>query len=179
MPIPILISSSPKGTTVDTLCRYLRCLFDIYSNEGDPKNKKAQRRRMQGCIETVASLVCCTDVQLDWFGEVREVLSDLVHSDGTSGLSTIRSNAPFAVRWTCLSLVTIRKMVMVEGNKIRELAGFTVGGIAQFQPDYGSSETAAAHGADMIDECLETLRKYVELSNPGTRIGLKEKSGAS
>jgi hypothetical protein len=53
-------------------------------------------------------------------------------------------------------------MVMVEGNKIRELTGFTVGGIAQFQPDYGSSETAAIHGADMIDECLETAWRHVE-----------------
>ena len=125
---------------------------------------EARRRRMQGCIETVASLVCCTDVQLEWFGDVRAVLSDLCPTDGTSGLSTIRSNASFTVRWTCLSLVAIRKMVMVEGRRVQELAGFAVGRIAQFHSDYGASdpETAALHGAGMIDECLEMAWEHVE-----------------
>jgi len=41
-------------------------------------NEEERRRRVYGCIEIAASLVCCTDVQLGWFGEIGEltVLSD-------------------------------------------------------------------------------------------------------
>jgi hypothetical protein len=156
------IPSSPKGTIVDDLCGYVKGMFGIYSNEGDPNNKKAQRKRIHGCVETVASLVCCTDVQLGWFGKVGEVLSDLGPTEGATELSTIGSNPSFTVRWTCLSLVAIRQMVVVEGKRIQERARTAVDGIARFQSDYGDPDATAFNGAQRIDEYLKTAWKHVE-----------------
>jgi Family of unknown function (DUF6535) len=145
---------SPRGTIVDGLCRYVRDVFGIYRNEADPKNKKAQRKRMQGCIETAASLVCCTDVPLGLFGEVGEVLSDLE--------SAAISDPSFTIRWTCLSLVAIRQMVVGGGNRIRERAKSAVEGIAQFQPYYGDPNETAFDGAKGINEHLKTAWQHVE-----------------
>jgi hypothetical protein len=66
---------------------------------------------MRGCVETAASLVCCTGVELGLFGEVGEVLSEVGDKERTNDPLTIRSNPLFTVRWTCLSLVAIWKMV--------------------------------------------------------------------
>jgi len=125
-------------------------------------NKEARRRRMHGCTETAASLICCTDIRLGQFGEVGELLSELGRSEKINELSTIRSNPSFTIRWTCLSLVAIRQMVMDEGNRVRELAGFAVSGIARFQLVYGAPDEAATGGAEEIDEYLKTAWEHVE-----------------
>jgi len=155
-------SSPPEVTTVGDLCRCVRYLFETYNNEGHSMNKEARRRRIHGCIETAASLVCCTDIRLGQFGEVGEVLSELGRAERINELSTIRSNPSFAVRWTCLSLVAFRQMVMVEGNRVRELAGFAVSGIARFELVYGAPDAAALRGTRRIDDYLITAWERLE-----------------
>ena len=60
-------------TTVYDLCGYTWYIFNTYSNEGEFMDTDARRRRMRGCVETVTSLVCCTEVNLDSFGGVGKV----------------------------------------------------------------------------------------------------------
>ena len=134
-------------------------------------NKEARRRRMHGCTEAAASLVCCTNVQLGQFGEVGEVLSELGHTEKVYEPSTIRSNPSFTVRWTCLSLVAIRQMVMGESNRIRELAAFAVSGIARFQLGYGAPDAAALNGAQKIDDYLRRAWEHVEELHRAFKFG--------
>ena len=132
-----------KGTTVSNLSRCVRYFFETYSNEGDSMDPEERRRRMRGCVETAASLVCCTEVELDLFGEIGEVLrqlSALGDKEGTNDPLIISSNPSFTVRWTCLSLVAIWKMV--NGNRLQELAKFALDGITYSQPDYEASTAA-------------------------------------
>ena len=160
---PLDLLHPPEGTTVDHLCKYVQDLFGTYNKEGQSMNKEAQRKRIRGCIEAAASLVCCTNIPLGRFGEVGEVLSEVGHTENINDLSTIRSNPSFAVRWTCLSLVAFRQMVIAEGNKIiRELAGSAVSGIARFQFGYVAPDGATLHGAQRIDHCLKTAWEHVE-----------------
>ncbi len=139
----------------------MRSLFEAYNS----MNREARRGRMQGCIEAVASLVCCTNVQLGWFGEVGEVLSEVCPTDsegvkGVNELSEIRSNPSFTVRWTCLSLMCIRQKVMVEGNTIPELAESAWSGIDRFRSD--APDAATLQGPQGIDEYLKMAWKHVE-----------------
>jgi hypothetical protein len=140
------------GTTVYDLCRCVRYFFGTYSNEGDLMDTKERRRRMRGCVETAASLVCCTEVELGRFGEVGEVLSEMGDKERTNDPLTIRSNPSFTVRWTCLSLVAIWNMV--DGNRVQELARFALDGIARFQTEYGAPDTMALAAAQRIDDYL-------------------------
>ena len=140
------LPSPREGTTVSNLCSCVRYFFEAYSNEGDFKDTEERRRCMRGCVETAASLVCCIEVKLDLFGEVGEVLSALGHKERTNHLSTISSNPLFTMRWTCLSLVAIRKMVNVD--KLQVLAKFALDGIVYLQPDYDTMGLTAARRID-------------------------------
>jgi hypothetical protein len=132
------LSSVREGTTVYELCRRVRYFFETYKDEGNFMDAGIGRtRRMRGYVETAASLVCCTGVELGLFGEVGEVLSEVGDKEKTNNPLTIRSSPSFAVRLTCLSLVAIRKMVDDNGLRLQELAKFALDAIAHLQTDYG------------------------------------------
>jgi hypothetical protein len=139
------LASSREGSTVYELCRCVQNFFYAYNNEGDFMDTKERQKRMRGCVETAASLVCCTGVELDLFGEVEKVLSKVLSKLGdkeqTNDPLTIISNPLFTVRWTCLSLVTIWKMV--DANLLQELAKFALDGFARLHIEYGSPDTMA------------------------------------
>jgi len=169
-PADVQVNPSPglphprEGSPVFNFCARVRQMFETYDNEKDSLND-ATRKQMQGCVETVACLVFCADVPSSWFGDIGEVgkvLGEVGHNERVNKPLTIRSNPPFAARWTCLSLVAIRQMVMAPGNRVRELAGFAVSGIARFRLDYGAPDVAAFNGAERIDEYLKTAWEHVE-----------------
>ena len=146
--------SPREGTTVYNLCKCVRYFFRTYINEGDSLNAEERLRRMRVFVETAASLVCCTDVELGLFGEVGEVLSELGDKERTNDPLTIISNPLFTMRWTCLSLVGIRKMV--DGNKIKQLSKFALDGIAQFQAGFGDPDARALMAAQRFDDYLKS-----------------------
>jgi hypothetical protein len=152
---------SPR-TTVYNLCRCVRYFLETYDYKEYSKDTKERRRSMRVCVETVASLVCCTNVELGLFGEVGEVLSDLGDNERTRDLLTTISNPLFTLRWTCLSLVAIRKMVDV--NRIQELAKIALDGIAGFQKAFGDPDSLALAAAQRIDNYLKkALAPVVDL----------------
>ena len=155
--------SSPDVIAINDLCGHVRHMFETYNSDGGRSiNNDTQRRRIHGYIETAASLVCCTDIQLGQFGEVGEVLSEVGLTEEINKLSTIRSDPSFAVRWTCISLVAFRQMVMNEGNRVRELAGFSMSGIARFEAVYSPPYGTPLLGARRIDEYLRKAWQLVE-----------------
>jgi hypothetical protein len=137
------LASAREGSTVHELCRCVRNFFYAYNNEGDFKDTEERQWRMRGCVETAASLVCCTRVELGLFGKVEKVLSKVLSKLGdkerTNDPSTIISNPLFTVRWTCLSLVAIWKMV--DANMLQELAKFALDGFSRLHTDYGIPDT--------------------------------------
>jgi hypothetical protein len=167
-PADVQVNSSPniprpREDPVINFCARVRQMFETYNNEKDSPNETA-RKQMQGCVETVACLVFCADIPSNWFGDIREVgevLSEVGHYERVNKPLTIRSNPRFAARWTCLSLAAIRQMVMAPGNRVRELAGFAVSGIARFH-DYGAPDIAALKGAERIDGYMKTAWEHVE-----------------
>ena len=141
------LSSAREGTTVYELCRRVRYFFETYKDEGNFMDTRIGRTgtgRMRGYVETAASLVCCTGVELGLFGEVGEVLSEVGDKEKTNNPSKIRSSPLFAVRLTCLSLVAIRKMVGNNGLRLRELAKFALDGIARLRTDYSHHQNTMA-----------------------------------
>ena len=103
-----------------------------------------RRRRLRGCVETAASLVCCTGIELGLFGEVGEALGKVGNEEETDDSLKIRSSPSFAVRLTCLSLVAIRKMVYDNRRQLREVTNISLDGIAHLQTDYGYSQNTMA-----------------------------------
>ena len=116
---------------------------------------------MRGCVESAASLVCCTGVELDLFGEVGEMFSTLGDKERTNDPLTIISNPLFTVRWTCLSLVAIRKML--HSDRVQELARIALDGIAHFQTGFADPDalTAAQRKVERIDYYLKNAWEHV------------------
>ena len=134
-------ATAREGSTVYELCRCVRNFFYTYNNEGDFVDMKERQKRMRGCVETTASLVCCARVELGLFGKVEKILSKLGDKERTNDPSAIILNPSFTVRWTCLSLVAIWKIV--DANELQELAKFALDGFARLHTDYDISNTMA------------------------------------
>ncbi|KAH9998777.1 hypothetical protein BJV77DRAFT_712173 [Russula vinacea] len=157
------LPSPHEGTTVRNLSRGVQHLLKTYSNEEGFMDTMERHKRMRLCVEAVASLVCCTDsteVELGLFGEVEDVgkvLSELGDKERTNGLLTIRPNLSFTVRWTCLSLVAIWKML--DSDSVQEAAKFALDGISHFLTGHDDPDTMALTAALRIDDYLTKNRR--------------------
>ena len=152
------LSSPREQATVYYLSRFVWHFFGTYLNETDFINAEERLRRMRIVVETVASLVCCTDVELGLFrvgpGRVGEVLSELGDKERTNDPLTIISNPLFTMRWTCLSLVGIR--TMIDGNQIKQLSKFALDGITHFQTGFDNPDVGALTAAQRLDGYLKS-----------------------
>jgi len=115
---------------------------------------------MRACVEAAASLVCCIDFRLDWFGDVGKLISEIGHIEHIDQSPTTTSDPSFIIRWTCLSLVAIQQIL--SGDQLKVLARYAVGGMARSQSEYGQPDETAWKNAQRIDSCLKTAWQRVE-----------------
>ena len=115
---------------------------------------------MRACVEAAASLVCCIDFRLEWFGEVSKLVSEIGHMEMIKEPLISRSDLTFTVRWTCLSLMVTQQML--GRNRVKNLAAFAVSGLTRIQPDIGRADEAALRSARGIDERLKMAWECAE-----------------
>ncbi|KAH8985745.1 hypothetical protein EDB86DRAFT_2320202 [Lactarius hatsudake] len=142
------------GATIDTISRCMRNLFESCNNRSLFENEEARHKRMRACVEAAASLVCRIDYQLDWFGEVSKVVSEISHIEKVNSPTTT-SDSSFIMRWTCLSLVDIQRILGRRPLRVTLLAGSAVSGLARFQLEHGQPDEMGGEDAQRIDECLK------------------------
>ncbi|KAI9456390.1 hypothetical protein BJY52DRAFT_564156 [Lactarius psammicola] len=149
-----------EGTSVDTICQCVRYLFETCDNHSYFPNEEARRRRMRACIEAATSLVCCIGFRLEWLGEVGKLISEIGHIEKINQSPTTTSDPSFIVRWTCLSLVVIQRVL--GSNRLRAPAGDAVSGLARIQLEYEQQDEAGWRSARWIDKSLKTAWERVE-----------------
>jgi hypothetical protein len=175
-PRPSTLSGLPvRGDIVPDLCRRIQRLFETCNHRGSFVNEDEWHRRSRGCVETAASFVFCLGADINSFGDIGKVLSDLGSAESTREVSASSLNRTFTTRWTSLSLVAIRNMlkspqleVCVSG--IRQ----TLGTLSQGN---GSSTLEMALGSSRrIDEqfveawdCVDRLRQAFLALGEGNR----------
>ncbi|KAH9059232.1 hypothetical protein EDB87DRAFT_820539 [Lactarius vividus] len=124
---------SLEGSTVYTISRCVRYLFETCNNHNHFESDDARRRRMRACVDAAASLVC-------YMEKINEP-------------ATSRSDQSFAVRWTCLSLMAAQHTL--RSDPLQVLARYAVSGLTRFQPDVGRADEAALKTVQWIDERLK------------------------
>ncbi|KAN0133588.1 hypothetical protein V8E53_008576 [Lactarius tabidus] len=161
-PAPLMHHSSlfPEGTAGDTICRCVRYLSETCSNLNNFPNEDARRRRMRACVEVAASFVCCINFKLDWFGEVGKLVSEIGRIENINESPTITSDQSFIIRWTCLSLVSIQRIL--NSNRLQVLAGYAVSGLVRFPIEYEQPDGTGLRCAQKIEECLKRAWERVE-----------------
>ena len=115
---------------------------------------------MRTCVEAAASLVCCTGFQLEWFGEVNKLVSEIGLIEDINDSQATTSDQSFIIRWTCLSLVSIQQVL--GSNRLQVLAGHVVSGLARFQSEYGQPDETGSRSAQKIEDRLKMAWKPVE-----------------
>ncbi|KAN0136301.1 hypothetical protein V8E53_005906 [Lactarius tabidus] len=143
----------PKGTSVHTISRCVRYLFETCNNHNSFTNKGARHRRMRACIEVTVPLICRSGFQLDWFGEISELVSEIGHIEQINQSPTSGSDLLFVRSWTCLSLMVTPQIL--NNNQVRMLARLAVGGLGRYQSTFGKPDEAAQKNAQTIDSYLE------------------------
>jgi len=68
-------------------------------------------RRTRAFVETTASLVCCAGAEVGQFGDIVELLGDIGSDQNVRESLTTGKDLSFVMRWTCLSLVAIRRVL--------------------------------------------------------------------
>ena len=161
-PAPLMHHSSrfPEGTAGDTICRCVRYLFETCKNHSYFENEEARHRRMRACVEAAASLICCIDFQLDWFGDVSKLVSEIGRIENINESPMTASDQSFIIRWTCLSLVSVQQIL--GSNRLHVLAAYAVSGLARFQSEYGQPDKSEWRGAQKIEDRLKTAWKPIE-----------------
>ena len=115
-------------------------------------NDELWLKRSRACIEATASLVCCANANVAWFGGILERLGDIGYFEKIRELSLAGKDELFVTRWTCLSLVAIRTILNDDGD-VQSKARLAMESFESEDP-IGNNDALA--GAQKIDE---TLRK--------------------
>ena len=121
-----------------------------------------RRRRMRGCIEAIALLVCRANAELDRFGDFVKFLGDTGTAEKTRDSSSVETDGPFVMRWTCLSLLIIRS-TLDRSASLREKARLAVETLAG-EDDTGDDRALAS--AQNIDGTLRNAwSSLLQLNN--------------
>jgi hypothetical protein len=94
-------------TLVARFARYLRTLDD----RGPSTSGGLWRRGTRAFIETTATLLFFVNARFTWFEDIVDLLGDIGSIEKTRELSLAGTDQLFVTRWTCLSLLAIRRII--------------------------------------------------------------------
>jgi hypothetical protein len=155
---------SVHGEIIDDLCLRIQRLFETCDHRDSFISEDEWRRRSRACVETAASFVFCMGADISAFGNIGRIFNDLGNAEKTREVSATSLDCSFISRWTCLSIVVIRKLL--DSPRLRENASgaiLTLGTI--HEADNFNSAESAPKNARRMDErlvaawgCVERLR---------------------
>jgi hypothetical protein len=117
-------------------------------------NVGLRQKRTRACIETTASLVCCVNAKIAWFGDISELVGDIGCSEKIRELTLKGTDGLFVMRWTCLSLVAVQQN-LESSSYARDDASLAVHRVSSA---YGMDNNDELAGAQKIDETLQKAR---------------------
>jgi Family of unknown function (DUF6535) len=124
---------------------------EMCKNRGLFANDDLWRKRTRACVEATASLICCTNAKLAWFGGISELLGEFGRFEKIRELSLVGTDQLFVMRWTCLSLVAFR-LSLEDNPSVPNIAGGTMEAFAR-EDETGNNDALAT--ARKIDETLK------------------------
>ena len=158
--------SIPPERVVSELCERIQHLFETYDHRDRISEMEEWRKRSRACVETAASFVFCMGVDLDDFGDIGKLLSDLGKAEKTSEWSETSLNRSFMTRWTCLSLVATRRMLKTSSKgRLQQCARVNIGLFVLYNVAEDNSldpDDVALRNAKTIDEQFVTAWDCVD-----------------
>ncbi|KAI0263245.1 hypothetical protein BC834DRAFT_1042990 [Gloeopeniophorella convolvens] len=134
-------------------------LFKTCTDPGILPTEEERRKRARACVDAALSLVLSMeDHNWDWFAEPEIVAQTLTY---LGDVERIRAPPPigfdsiFAVRWTCLSIISVHKMLQT--SSVPDAAQRVITSLALVRGERGANtDDAAVKTAGIIDQCFKS-----------------------
>jgi len=144
---------------VRKLSRLVAHTLDSWRNRGLSKPDEAWRARLRACVETIGSLVCLANADLDEFGDIVKLLGDIGGVEKTRESSSVGMDESFVKRWTCLSLMAIRRILV--RDELMQYLAWNAAGDLENRETLGHRPTLTR--AQIIDETFDTAWRYIRI----------------
>ena len=134
-------------------------LFETCGDRGSFKSEDEWRVRSRACTKTIAVFALFKDEDITVIRNLGELLSDIGGYERTCEVAERSHNKSFAIRWTCLSLLSIRKML----NSPQPDAFNVLWKLATIHPHDGLDFTdTVLMNAQVIDEQFAAACSHIE-----------------
>ncbi len=151
-PIPV-----ERENTIRDLSGRITRLLKTCTDPGVLPTEDARRKRARACVDASLSFVLSIDDDWEWFAEP-EIMSQALTYLGD--VERIREptipgfDAAFAVRWTCMALVAVRRTLKTQA--VRTAARRVITCLAEVHGNNGENEDeAAAKTSGIVDHHLK------------------------
>jgi hypothetical protein len=132
-------------------------MLDSCKNPRRFASTKEWQMRTRACIETTALLVCRANARLFLFGDIAKLLGSIGSVEETGELSSLETDRQFVMRWTCLSLVTIRS-ILERNTTVQEKTEIAVKSFAgEHDTSDGQAPTCAQNIAGTFRDARSSL----------------------
>ncbi|KAH8984554.1 hypothetical protein EDB86DRAFT_142192 [Lactarius hatsudake] len=153
-----------RDLAVYDLCKRVRHLVATCDNHSIFANKELWIKRARGCVETVASLVLCADIEPELFGDLGRLIPPLHRAMAMEGrhYDTLGSDGLFGIRINSLSLVVVVRGI-ANHDGIKQHARAAIDELSRFRmedDDERTNDENALRNARRIDNDFETARQF-------------------
>jgi hypothetical protein len=155
LPSPALVH---RENTIRDLSGRITRLLKTCTDPGVLPTEEARRKRARGCVDASLSFILSVDNEWEWFAEPEIMSQALTYLGGVERIrepSTPGFDPYFTVRWTCMSMIAVRKMLNT--SMVHNAARRVVICLAEVRgDDSGNEDEMAARTTGIIDRHLRT-----------------------
>lgn len=153
-----LLASTQREDTLRNLGSRITRLFKTCTDPGSLPTEDARRKRARACVDAALSLVLSMELEWEWFAEseiMAQMLTYLGDVERIREAPTLGFESTFAVRWTCMSIIAVRKMLQT--SAVHDAAQRVISCLADVRGEEdGDPDDVAVKTAGTIDECMKT-----------------------
>ena len=165
---PMATTSTYETNTIRELSGRIAHLFNTCKDRGVFPTDELWRRRARACVGAMASLVCHANVEPGWFGDILRALGDIGNFEGIRDLSLAGRDESFVMRWTCLSIMVVRRAILNDEvlKQHARSAAASLGGVAHSD----RIDEAAEENARNVDEFLRHSWEHARAADDASYV---------
>ena len=156
-PVTTITSTQREDSLRDLGSRITR-LLKTCTDPGILPTEDARRKRAHACVDAALSLVLSMEHEWEWFAESETMAQVLIYLGDVERIREapgLGFEPTFAVRWTCMTIITVRKMLRT--SAVHDAAQRVVSRLADVRGEKdGNPDDVATKTAGTIDQYLKT-----------------------
>ncbi|KAI0261952.1 hypothetical protein BC834DRAFT_1043705 [Gloeopeniophorella convolvens] len=151
-------SPANREDTLQDLGSRITRLLKTCTDPGILPTEDARRKRARACVDAALSLVLSMEHEWEWFAETEILAQTLTYLGDVERIrepSAAGFDSMFAVRWTCMSLIAVRKMLRT--SAVHDAAQRVITCLADVRGEKGGEkDDVAAKTSGIIDQYVKT-----------------------